>query len=256
MRDTTKNCVALSIVIPARNDAEALRLTLDHLECLDHHKHVEVIVAASGDRLNTESAVAGRADVLWPAGSTRAALMNAGAAAARGPVLLFLHADSQLPVHAVSQIDEALERAEIVGGAFEFLFAERSWSLRILTLLNRLRYRMTRNYYGDQGLFVRAAALHRLGGFRDLALMEDLDFIRRLKRLGPTVLIRSPIVTSGRRFLTRGPWKTAAFCAWLLVLYTLGLETDRYAERWRGPADRTPGSPWPATGQSDCPRVE
>lgn len=74
----------------------------------------------------------------------------------------------------MTEIDQVLAKAEVVGGAFEFLFAERAWSLRILTVLNRLRYRMTRNYYGDQGLFVRAETFRRLGGFRDAALMEDL----------------------------------------------------------------------------------
>jgi rSAM/selenodomain-associated transferase 2 len=242
--------ITLSIVIPARNDTDALRITLDHLGRLDRREQVQIIVAASGDRLSAEVAVANRAHLLWPTGSTRAALMNAGAAMARGPVLLFLHADSRPPLDAVALIDRVLQRAEIVGGAFEFLFAERTWSLCTLTALNRVRYRITRNYYGDQGLFVRTEPFRRLGGFRDMALMEDLDFSRRLKRLGPTALIRSPIVTSGRRFLTRGPWRTALFCAWLLLLYTLRLDTERYAARWRGPADRAPGSPWPAAGPS------
>lgn len=78
MRDPTDDNVTLSIVIPTRNDAEALGATLDHLDYVDRREHVEVIVAASGDRLSTEIAVAGRATNLWPAGSTRAALMNAG----------------------------------------------------------------------------------------------------------------------------------------------------------------------------------
>jgi rSAM/selenodomain-associated transferase 2 len=246
--DLTDDGLALSIVIPARDDAGALRVTLDHLGCLDRRDQVEVIVAASGDRVSTEAAVAGRAHLLWPAGSTRAALMNAGAMLARGPVLLFLHADSQPPLDAVALITRALEKAEVVGGAFEFLFAERVRSLRIMTALNRLRYRMTRNYYGDQGLFVRTGVFSRLGGFRDLALLEDLDFSRRLKRLGPTALIPSPMLTSGRRFLTHGPWRTAVFCGWLLLLYTLRLDTERYAMRWRGPAHHTPDGPWPSDG--------
>jgi rSAM/selenodomain-associated transferase 2 len=243
--------LTVSIIIPARNDADALRVTLDHLERLAGRHQIEVIVAASGDRASAETAISRRAHVLWPTGSTRAALMNAGAAIARGPVLLFLHADSRPPLDAVRRIECVLEGREIVGGAFEFRFAERVWSLRIVTALNRLRYRITRNYYGDQGLFVRAEVFRRLGGFRDLALMEDLDFSRRLKRLGPTALIRSPMLTSGRRFLARGPWRTALFCAWLLLCHTLRLDTERYAERWRGPADDPPGSPWRAAGAGD-----
>ena len=235
----------LSIVIPVRNDAAALGRTLDHLARLDALDRVEVIVAAAGERADTERAVAGRAQIVWPDGSTRARLMNAGAARARGSALLFLHADSLPPRDAVALIEAALRRPETVGGAFEFLFAERAWTLRLLTALNRFRYRTTGNYYGDQGLFVRADVFRRLGGFRDLALMEDIDWSRRLRRAGRTVLLRAPMVTSGRRFLARGPWRTTAFCAWLLLLNTLRLDTERYAERWRGPADRPPGSAWP-----------
>ena len=92
---------------------------------------------------------------------------------------------------------------------------------------------------------MRASVFRELGGYKDLGLMEDRDFSQRLKRRGRSVLIRKPLLTSGRRFLARGPWRTFFFIVWLLALHTLGLDTQRYAERWRGPADRTPGTPWP-----------
>ena len=237
----------LSVVIPARNDAAALGRTLDHLGRLPGMAGAEVIVAAAGDPAGTARAVAGRARVLRPEGSTRARLMNAGAAAARGSVLFFLHADSFPPTEAPALIERVLADPRAVGGAFEHRFAEPVWSLTAITLINRVRYRITRNYYGDQGQFVRADVFRALGGYRDLALMEDLDFAQRLKRRGQSVLIRTPLVTSGRRFLARGPWRTFLFIVWLLARWTLGLDTERYAERWRGPADRTPGTPWPDT---------
>ena len=114
----------------------------------------------------------------------------------------------------------------------------------MITYINRIRYRLTRNYYGDQGIFVRAAVFLELGGYKDLTLMEDLDFAQRLQRRGRSVLIRAPLLTSGRRFLSRGPWRTFLFIVWLLALHTLRLDTRRYAERWRGPADLAPGMPW------------
>jgi rSAM/selenodomain-associated transferase 2 len=236
----------LSVVIPARNDSAALARTLDHLHRLPGIDGAEVVVAAVGDPAGTARAVDGRARLLRPDGSTRAELMNAGAAAAQGGVLFFLHADSFPPSDALALIAHALADPRTVGGAFEHRFAEPVWSLRAITLINRVRYRLTRNYYGDQGQFIRADVFHALGGFRDLRLMEDLDFAQRLKRRGRSVLIRTPLVTSGRRFLARGPWRTLFFIVWLLARWTLGLDTERYAERWRGPADRTPGAPWPA----------
>jgi rSAM/selenodomain-associated transferase 2 len=248
----------VSIVIPARNDAAALARTLDHLGELPAIGTAEVIVAAAGDPEGTRRAVAGRARLVSPEGSTRARLMNAGAAAARGEVLFFLHADSFPPQDALALIDAALADARVAAGAFEHLFAEPGVSLRAITWINRARYRLTHNYYGDQGIFVRASAFRALGGYRDLALFEDLDLSQRLKRRARTVLIPVPLLTSGRRFIARGPWRTFLFCVWLLGVRMLGFDVARYAERWRGPADRTPGSPWPAPGpreSSPRPRV-
>ncbi len=83
--------------------------------------------------------------------------------------------------------------------------------------------------------------------------MEDLHLTRRLKREGRTVLVRTPLRTSGRRFIARGPWRTFFFIVWLLLIETLRLDPQRYAERWRGPADREPGSPWSRGPQGSRP---
>jgi rSAM/selenodomain-associated transferase 2 len=234
----------VSVIIPARNDAAALARTLDHLARVGIAIAVEIIVGASGDPEGTARAVGARGRLVWPDGSTRAALMNAAATEATGDIFFFLHADSLPPPEAVAAIARALEDDRVVGGAFEHQFDEPVWSLRAISRLNRVRYRLTRNYYGDQGLFVRAAAFRRLGGFTNCALMEDLDFSQRLKRIGRTVLVRAPLRTSGRRFIARGPWRTLSIIAWLLLRHTLGLDTQRYADVWRGPSDRPPGSGW------------
>jgi len=186
--------------------------------------------------------VGGRARLLWPPDSTRAALMNAGAAAARGEVLFFLHADSFPPAQALGLIRAALADPRVAGGAFEHLFAEPAPILRLITGINRIRYRLTRNYYGDQGIFVRAAVFRRMGGYKALGVLEDLEFTRRLKRRGRSVLIRVPLRTSGRRFVARGPVRTFLFIAWLVTLHTLGVDTERYADRYRGPSDLPPGA--------------
>jgi rSAM/selenodomain-associated transferase 2 len=225
---------SVSIIIPARNDSDALARTLAHLDRLPDIGRAEVVVAVAGDTATAERGATAGARLLRPGGSTRAELMNAGAAEARGEVLFFLHADSLPPPDALARIETALTDPRVVGGAFEHRFAERARSLRVINLVNRLRYRLTRNWYGDQGIFVRAEVFRALGGYRELRLMEDLDFSQRLKRCGRSVLVRAAVVTSGRRFLTRGPWRTFGFIVWLLGLWTLGVDTERYAERWRG----------------------
>jgi rSAM/selenodomain-associated transferase 2 len=234
----------VSIIVPCRNDAAALHRTLDWLAGLAGLAAADVIVAAAGDPDGTTRAAAGRARLVWPGGSTRAALMNAGAKEARGDIFFFLHADSFPPPAALALISAALADPRVVGGAFEHRFAEPGWSLRAISWINRARYRLTRRYYGDQGIFVRADVFRRMGGYRDLALMEDLDLTRRLLREGRIVLVRTPLRTSGRRFIARGPWRTFFFIVWLLLLETLKLDPQRHAERWRGPADREPGSRW------------
>jgi hypothetical protein len=109
--------------------------------------------------------------------------------------------------------------------------------------MNRIRYRLTRNYYGDQGMFVRTDTFQRLRGFKDCSLMEDLDLSQRMKRVGRTVLVRARVRTSGRRFINRGPYRTCAVAAWLLLCHTVGIDVERYAHLWRGPIDHPPGSP-------------
>jgi rSAM/selenodomain-associated transferase 2 len=221
----------VSIIIPTRNDAQALRLTLDYLKCLRGIETAEIIVAASGDKKATEATAAGRARILWPPNSTRSALMNAGAAAAAGDVFFFLHADSFPPLNALGEIQRVLRDNQILGGAFEHRFAETGWSLRFISWINRRRYFLTRNYYGDQGIFVRATIFRDIGGYRQL-FMEDLDFSQRLKRLGRTKIIPFSLITSGRRFLAWGPWRALSFILWVLFLHSLRLDTQRYAGHW------------------------
>jgi len=238
--------IDVSIIILARNDAAALARTMAYLEKSAIVRYAEVVVGASGDREDTLRAIGDRARSVWPERSTRAVLMNAAAAEARGNVLFFLHADSFPPPDATDLIRRALADASVVGGAFEHEFEESRLNLAVISLMNRIRYRLTRNYYGDQGMFVRAETFQRLGGFKDCSLMEDLDLSQRMKRVGRTVLVRAPVRTSGRRFINRGPYRTCAVATWLLLCHTAGIDVERYAYLWRGPIDHPPGSPWRA----------
>lgn len=163
----------ISIVLPCRNDAVELRATLGGVSRLQDAHAVEVIVAAAGDEERTLETAAGRATVVCPSGSTRSELLNAGAAVARAPVLLFLRADSHLPADAVPLIERALRGPGVLSGAFEHNFSERDWRLRIISAIDRVRYRVTRNYYGDQGQFVRTEVFRAIGGFPSVKMMED-----------------------------------------------------------------------------------
>jgi rSAM/selenodomain-associated transferase 2 len=228
----------ISIVVPARNEAAHLGATLAYLREHAPPTLAEVIVAEAGS-LDATADVARRwATVVHGHDSTRAALMNAGARAARGDVLFFLHADSIPPPDFLALIRAALADPLAVGGAFDHQFTEPVLGLWLVSTIDRIRFRLTKNYYGDQGIFVRRAVFNKMGGFPDRAILEDLEFSRRMKRFGRTVLIPRPVRTSGRRFLNGGITRTFLWIVWLLALYTLRLDTERYAATYRTDNDR------------------
>ncbi len=129
-----------------------------------------------------------------------------------------------------------------MGGAFAHRFSEPTWSLAVISFINRVRYRLTRNYYGDQGIFVRAAVFRELGGYPDVALMEDLILSQRLKRLGRTALIRDSALHLGPPLPRPRPLAHVRLHRLAARSCTRSAcDTQRYASRWRGPADRPPG---------------
>lgn len=166
----------------------------------------EIIVVDGGstDRTPAQaSALGGR--VLASGATQRAAQLNLGAAAARGEVLLFLHADTALPERALERILQALVDGSVGGGGFARRFDSPSPFLQLTCVLAELRNRTVGWHLGDQALFVRRSLFAQLGGFRRVDRFEDLDFSRRLGRIARVATLRPPVVSSARRFARRGP---------------------------------------------------
>ena len=233
----------ISVVIPARNEAALLGETLAHLAAATPAGATEVVVAVGGSTDRTAAVAAAAARLVRGDDPSRAGLLNAGAAAARGDVLLFLHADTLPPLDSCAAMEAALADPAVVGGAFDFEFRERAWQLAAIAALHRLRCRLTGNFYGDQGIFVRRAAFERLGGFPPRLLFEDLLFSQAMRRLGRTVWLRGHRVrSSGRRLAGRGWARTVALTTWLLALHVLGRDTERYAPRYHAPRIAGPAS--------------
>jgi rSAM/selenodomain-associated transferase 2 len=199
----------VSVIIPVLDEEARIGSQLESLARSLVH---EVIVVDGGSRDATVARVraAGTAQLLVaPRG--RSSQMNAGARAATGDVLLFLHADVRLPDDALRRVEEALADPEIVAGAFRtWTVADgRSWLSPLLHLAD-LRSRYSGLPYGDQALFVRAEAFRQAGGFPEQPLMEDLELSRRLRRLGRIHIVRARVIVSGRRFLARPVFYTLA----------------------------------------------
>ncbi|MGH7165156.1 MAG: TIGR04283 family arsenosugar biosynthesis glycosyltransferase, partial [Nitrospiraceae bacterium] len=142
-------------------------------------------------------------------------------------VLLFLHADTRLPPNARAEIEAALTEPTCVGGRFDVHFERNVGLPWLIARMMNLRSRWTGIATGDQAIFVRRAAFERLGGFQDIALMEDVDFTRRLKQAGRSAALRSHVVTSFRRWDACGPVRTILMMWMLRFLYWVGISPSR-----------------------------
>jgi rSAM/selenodomain-associated transferase 2 len=149
--------------------------------------------------------------------------MNVGAAASRGDILLFLHADTLLPRDAKREIEEALKEPACVGGRFDLRFERDAGLGWLISRLINLRSRWTGIATGDQAIFVRRRTFEQLGGFSPIPIMEDVDFTSRLKRTGRMVCLRSKAITSYRRWKTRGSIRTIVLMWFLRFLYWIGV---------------------------------
>lgn len=220
----------LSIVIPVLNEAAVIDGTLISLAPLRVRGH-EVVVADGGSEDHTRQIASQFADrvVLAPRG--RARQMNAGAAAASGDALVFLHADTRLPANADHLIFRSLKNN--LWGRFDVAIEGRSALLPMIGFLMNQRSRFSGIATGDQAIFVRREAF---SGFPEIALMEDVAFSKSMKRHAPPACLREKAVTSGRRWDERGALRTV-FLMWRLRLaYFLGAAPDELARRYANEA--------------------
>jgi len=226
----------LSIVIPTFNEAAIIEQTLDRLAGL---KNLEVIVADGGSTDGTIDLVRRRGIDVVPTRAGRGRQMNAGAALARGEVLLFLHADTSLPPQFQDQIGSILKSGAIAG-AFPLSIDDTHPGLRWIEWAANLRSRSLQMPYGDQGLFLRSELFQRIGGFPNWPLMEDCELCRRLKRLGRIRLAPEPVRTSSRRWRKLGIWRTTLLNQMCVAGFHLGVSPERLARWYRSRRRRIP----------------
>ncbi|MGB5474908.1 MAG: TIGR04283 family arsenosugar biosynthesis glycosyltransferase [Gammaproteobacteria bacterium] len=218
----------ISVIVPVLNEAGILSQTLRRLQPLRHHGH-EVIVVDGGSTDDSLAKAASMADRILQTASGRAVQMHAGALAAKGSILWFLHADTLAPAEADSLIHDSLAAGHTAWGWFDVQLSGGHRLLACVAWLMNRRSRLTGIATGDQGIFVERKLYDQAGGFPQLPIMEDITLSRRLRQLGRPVQIATPLLSSSRRWEKHGVLRTI-FTMWGLRLgYFLGIAPQRLA---------------------------
>ena len=220
----------ISIIVPAFNEATGIREALAALQTYRNAGH-ELILVDGGSEDRTLALANGLTDVTLKAEHGRASQMNAGARAASGGTLLFLHADTRLPAQAAAEIQAALERSP--WGRFDVRIEGRHPLLRVVAGMMNLRSRITGIATGDQAIFVRRELFERSGGYAAVPLMEDVELCVRLRRIAHPACLHARVTTSGRRWEARGVLRTVFLMWWLRAAYALGADPAELTKRYR-----------------------
>ena len=218
------NAVLISVIIPTLNEASTIVQTLVRVR---QERECELIVVDGGSTDRTPELAHLHANRVIVAPRGRAQQMNAGAREARGEVLLFLHADTRLPARFPQLLDRALNDPRVVGGRFDVRLDADGWPFRMVEAMMNLRSRLTKISTGDQAIFVRRQVFQEVGGYPDLALMEDVEFSRKLKRAGKVACLRERVVTSARRWQREGVFRTIVRMWALRLCHFLGVPAER-----------------------------
>ncbi len=232
--------ITISVIIPTLNEERTIAATLAHTASLGFE---ELIVVDGGStdetpallesyRLKTQSSAL--SPVHWvTAPPGRARQMNEGAKASHGEILLFLHADTQLPRDANTVINRALADRRMAGGRFDVRFDRPSMWGTIISKTMNWRSRLSGLATGDQALFVRRPIFEQMGGFADMPLMEDIEFSGRLKQAGATAALTATVTTSFRRWQQQGPLRTILLMWILRFLYWIGISPSHLAKWYK-----------------------
>ncbi len=220
----------ISIIIPVLNEARILSATLANTQL---GADVEVIVVDGGSQDGTAELAQSLGVKVLSATGGRAGQMNAGALAATGDIVLFLHADTRLPRGFDALVRQALKQPKAVAGAFALQIDASLLGLRLIERGVNWRSRWLQMPYGDQAIFLKTEVFHHIGGFPKLPIMEDFELMRCLRRFGRIVIIPLPVLTSGRRWQKLGVVKTTLINQLVIVAYFLGVSPERIVGWYR-----------------------
>ena len=223
----------LSVIVPTLNEGEGAVHFVAHL--LDIPDVFQIVVVDASDQSESieqleRIANCERISLVRSNGRGRAKQMNLGADCSKGDNLLFLHSDTRLPADAALLVEEKLNDSK--WGRFDLRLDQAGLSFRIIEFMINLRSRVTTIATGDQAIFVKRDFFFQQGGFANIALMEDIEFSRRLGKSWPPALITAPVITSARRWKAHGIIKTIVLMWKLRLLYRLGVNPEKLASMY------------------------
>ncbi|WP_408999953.1 TIGR04283 family arsenosugar biosynthesis glycosyltransferase [Tychonema sp. BBK16] len=221
----------ISMIIPVLNEANTIAQVISTAR---NAENVEIIVADGSSSDGTVEIAKSLSDRVICTTPGRATQMNAGAAASTGDILLFLHADTHLPHGYDTRVRQALGNPSIVAGAFELKIDAPLLSLRLVEIGVNCRSHLLQMPYGDQAIFLKTSTFNQIGGYPNLPVMEDFEFVRRLKKQGRIQILPQAVLTSARRWQQVGVLKTTVINQIVIIAYFLGVSPDRLGEWYRG----------------------
>ena len=229
MTSTPLKTSNISVIIPTLNEEENIPLLAKQFAAGD----VEVIIADGGSSDKTVELAREHGFIVLTCESGRGHQQNQGALKARGELLIFLHADTRLPVDFASTVQQALAKQEHMVGAFRLEIENATLALRFISSCANLRSRLLRLPYGDQAIFIRRDNFMKLEMFPELPIMEDYLFIRKAKKYGEISIMRDSVVTSARRWQKKGVFLTTLINQVVLLGYFIGVSPEKLALIYR-----------------------
>lgn len=224
----------LSIIIPVLNEERRINQTLNQLAAHVDYERAEIIVVDGSPNQSTLKAIRMSRVIKTSSSKGRGLQMNRGALLATADTLLFLHADTVLPENFFKDVLHAVSKENMAGGAFDLAIDSERPLLSFIARVASVRSRLTRLPYGDQGIFIKARLFKKVGGFKNMTVMEDVEFMRRIKRSGLKIkILKKKIKTSSRRWDKEG----VLYCTlrnWvILVLFFLGVPHERLGKVYK-----------------------
>ena len=199
-----------SVIIPVLHEAVNINRVIRHLRKIDSGRSAEIIVVDGSPEMDTLETVEDAGVIKVSSGKGRARQMNEGAAKARTEVLVFLHADTLIPENAFRKIDEVISSGRYIGGAFDLLINSDRRFMKFVTWSAGIRSRITRVPYGDQAIFIRRDYFDKIGGYKDIPLMEDVELMKRVRRRGGRIrILKERAQTSARKYISDGIYFSA-----------------------------------------------